>query len=259
MKIDGKYRIGNNRYLYLNSVTGAGFPELLKAMRGFLNYQSNLMEFPSFSKEDIEQEMLALAIEALPRYDETKNANLITFLQNHIKNRLINMCKFFSEKRRCAVHVDTGMQKVRCNACRTFFRAEKSSPNLSCVRCGCAASRDSGSWKFYNLIAIPGQVPVNDEDNELDLEIDPDLAHVAAIGMSGSTDPLVRMDLERFLGKETELSKSIISLVCQGYSRSEVARELDVPSASVGRELSGVVNRLRKFLNEEKQYGVSAI
>ena len=81
MKIDGKFKIGANRYLYLNNETGAGFKELLGLMRGFLHYQSNLMEFPGFSKEDIEQEMLMLAFEAIPRYDETRQANLLTFLQ----------------------------------------------------------------------------------------------------------------------------------------------------------------------------------
>jgi len=257
MKIDGEYRIGNNKTLYLNSQTGAGFPELLKTMRGFLQYQSNQMDFPSFSREDIEQEMLALAMEALPRYDASRNANLITFLQNHIKNRLINMCKFFSEKRRCAVHVNNGMQKVRCNACRSFFRVATSCDSIGCPKCQAKASRDSGSWKFYNLIAIPGQVPVGEDNNELDMEIDPDLAHLAAIGLSGSIDPLVKMDLQRFLDLESEANKSIIALVCQGYSRSEIAQELGSPSAAVGRDLADVCNRLRKFLNEE-QHGVSA-
>jgi DNA-directed RNA polymerase specialized sigma24 family protein len=119
------------------------------------------------------------------------------------------------------------------------------------------ASRDSGSWKFYNLIAIPGQVPVNDEENELDLEIDPDLSHLAAIGLNGSSDPLVKIDLEKFLARESDHNKSIIALVCQGYSRAEIAEKTGAQVAAVGRDLNGVCNRLRKYLNEEK-YGVSA-
>jgi DNA-directed RNA polymerase specialized sigma24 family protein len=252
MNIDGTYKVGNNKYIYLNSKTGEGFDKLIGLMRGFLNYQLSIMEFPSFGRDDLEQEMLALAMEALPRYDETKPANLLTFLQNHIKNRLINMCKFYSEKRRCATHVDSGLQKVRCNSCRTFFRAKNEVETLTCAKCGESADRHSGMWKFYNLIAIPGQIPVNDSDVPIEQEIDPDLSQFTAIGCAGGPITIDHnIDISRLLDNEDEVNKSIINLVCQGYGRAEIATKLNLTASIVSKNLTDVCNRLRNRITED--------
>jgi DNA-directed RNA polymerase specialized sigma24 family protein len=252
MNIDGTYKVGNNKYLYLNSKTGEGFEKLISLMRGFLNHQLNTMEFPSFGRDDLEQEMLTLAMEALPRYDETKPANLLTFLQNHIKNRLINMCKFFSQKRRCATYISADSQKVRCNSCRTFFRAKQSLEVLTCSKCGESAEKHSGMWKFYNLIAIPGQIAVDDSDAQLEQEIDPDHAQFTAIGCGGSTLTTDHgLDISKLLGQEDDVNRSIINLVYQGYSRQEIALKLGLTSAAVSKNLAEVCNRLKNKITED--------
>jgi DNA-directed RNA polymerase specialized sigma24 family protein len=252
MNIDGTFKVGNNKHLYLNSRTGEGFDKLIGLMRGFLNYQLNIMEFPSFGRDDLEQEMLALAMEALPRDDESKQANLLTFLQNHIKNRLINMCKFYSEKRRCATHVDSGYQKVRCNSCRTFFRAKVAADCLTCARCGESGEKASGMWKFYNLIAIPGPLPVDDDNTQVEQEIDPDLAHFTAIGSSdGHISVDHGIDIMRLLDKEDDINRSIINLVCQGYSRQEIAAKLHLTASVVSKNLTEVCNRLKTKITED--------
>lgn len=252
MNIDGTYKVGNNKYLYLNSKTGEGFRKLISLMRGFLNYQLSRMEFPSFGRDDLEQEMLALAMEALPRYDESKPANLLTFLQNHIKNRLINMCKFYSEKKRCATHVDAGYQKVRCNSCRTFFRAKQSLEVITCAKCGESAEKNSGMWQFYNLIAIPGQIAVNENNTQIEQEIDPDLVQFTAIGCAGGQITVDHsIDILRLLAKEDDLNKSIIDLVCQGYSRQEIAVKLNLTASVVSKSLTEVCNRLKNRIIED--------
>lgn len=252
MNIDGTYKVGNNKYLYLNSKTGEGFDKLIGLMRGFLNHQLNIMEFPSFGRDDLEQEMLTLAMEALPRYDETRPANLLTFLQGHVKNRLINMCKFFSQKRRCATYISNDTQKVRCNSCRTFFRAKSSLDTLSCPKCGESAERGSGMWKFYNLIAIPGQLAVDDNEVQVEQEIDLDNVQFTVMGCANSTLSTDHgLDIRKLLSQEDDLNRSIINLVYQGYNRQEIALKLNITTAMVSKNLTEVCNRLKNKITED--------
>lgn len=248
--IDGNYKVGNNKYLYLNSKTGAGFPELIKLLGRFMKIKSSTMEFPSFSKEDIKQEILMLAFEAIQRYDSTKNANLITFLQNHVQNRLINKCKFFSEKCRSSTHTNTQIKKLRCNACRQFFRTEEES-EVQCPHCYTSGSLDSNMWKRYNLISVPGQFFEAADGSTLFAEIDPDLQQFTVIG-TNQVNSDARIDIENFISKLPEQKKSIILLLSQGFTNLEIGKQLHLSVAEVKQIIKNISVELEAQLNEEK-------
>lgn len=254
--IKGTYPVGAGKDLYLDSKTGEGFPELIKLLRGFFSFQVSTRSFPGFAKEDLEQEMLRMALEAIPRYDATKQANLITFLQNHIKNRIINMCKFYAEKRRCASYINIHQIKVRCNKCRGFFKSREEEINVVCPFCNQTGElEDQTKWKHYNLIAVPSQFTsfvVGDDDVAPTLEISPDLQQFAAVG-SGSGYPLTpeqAIDVQKILGNESEQNKLIIQLICQGYGRQEVSDKTGVSTQRIVKILKDIGE---KFAEEKEE------
>lgn len=258
MKINGKYKIGNNKYITLNSDTGEGFEALNKALSSFFRSQIKHYSFPSFSPEDLEQEMKVLALEALPKYNPEKNANLITFLQNHVKNRMINMCKYYAEKCRCANHLETDSKKVRCNVCRSFFvQVIDHSTNIVCEKCGSEGATNSGLWKYYRISVIPDQFRLDDSGNERVPEISEDLVDFTIIGGTEREVSTIKLDLMRFLDSESELNRSIIAFLLQGYSRSEIEQKLGIKDIKINNQITGLIKRFKEFLNEEND-GISA-
>jgi DNA-directed RNA polymerase specialized sigma24 family protein len=253
MSLVGTFRLAPGHTIYLNTETEEGIPELLEKLRPSIKYLAYPLDFPGYTKEDIEQEMYRLAFEALPRYNPEKPANLITFLVSHIKNRTINLCKFFAEKRRVASFVNNPIVKVRCNACRTFFKGKADSKYFRCSGCGVHAAAGSDAWNIYNVAIVPHSVEEVSSRNEIEvIEITPDNSGFTAIGTSLSLDEIdFRSELSRLIAEEADIDKSIINLICQGYTRGEIAKTLGMPTKSISSHTEAIFARIRQRLEAQ--------
>lgn len=252
MNFTGQVPVGSGRTLSINTQTGEGVKELIKLMKPFVRYHASNLDFPGYGKEDLEQEMFRMAFEALPRYQSDKKANLLTFLQNHIKNRTINMCKFFAEKRRNASYLVNQMVKVRCNTCRIFFKGKTDAAGYTCRGCGASGPVSSDLWRMYNIAIIPQQFTAQpDADWTPDVEISHDNSHFAAVGNSIDLSHMsFKMDLEKIASNESETNKSIISLLCQGYNRFEIAKRLSLTPRQIADQFKEISQRLGGILED---------
>lgn len=249
----GQVPVGSGRILNINTKTGEGVSELIRLMKPFVRFHASSLDFPGYGKEDLEQEMFKMAFEALPRYQTDKKANLLTFLQNHIKNRTINMCKFYAEKRRNASYLVNQMVKVRCNTCRTFFKGRSEASGYVCRGCGAAGPVQSDLWRLYNIAIIPQQFAGAQIDAEWapDVEISHDNSHFAAVGNNDDLSHMsFKLDLEKVTSSESELNKSIISLLCQGYNRFEIAKQLSLTPKEIANQFKEISQRLGGILED---------
>lgn len=250
--IRGKVSIGKNRYVYVDTLSGEGVADILEALNKFITYQAAKVNFNSYSNEDVAQEIRLLALEAIPKYDDTKKTNMLTFLQNHIRNRIINLCKFVSEKRRRASFYKNDMVKVRCPGCSRFSVQSSTKTHLECARCG--HESESSLWKKYNLpvYAIPsGSITSNNNDSTsemclLDLisDQDDDMPFLREEGISLDKVSQLRMDFKSIFDSLDDVNKSIIRMVIEGHTYKEIAKE-------VGLSEKAAYARANKIMQQE--------
>ncbi len=65
-------------------------PEQLEIIQDIAKKIAKKNVFPGYEEDDIKQEIFLIAVEALPRFDQTKSA-FRTFMYTHINNRLHNL------------------------------------------------------------------------------------------------------------------------------------------------------------------------
>jgi RNA polymerase sigma factor (sigma-70 family) len=162
--ISGHIPMKSGIVLFIDTRTGVGIDQIYKYISDFIRYQARQMTIPSYSTEDLIQELTVIALAAIPDYSIEKSANMLTFLQNHIKNRMVNIYKHATEKCRTATHGTYRFCKTKCPYCEhTFIFDDNVGMPSCCVRCN--ADTSIGRWKAY-----PIPVPVLSADEEIHLQ-----------------------------------------------------------------------------------------
>ena len=247
--IRGEIPVGKNKTVYLDTRTGEGVNEICKLMGKFVSYQSTKVSFPSMSKEDIAQDIYVLMVEAIPKYDISKNTNMLTFLQGHVKNRLINKCKFFSEKKRRATYCKTGIQKIRCPSCKKLTKSETRG-TLVCGHCGLTSNSDNkAKWKKYNVPVLP--IPFTCIEDKLPEEVNT-IADVVSDSQSLSsflgkytlgvdTEVQFKVDFMKLYNNLDDTNKTIVSMLIEGCSYSEISKVIGVSEKAAYARVAKII------------------
>lgn len=76
--------------VYINTVTGMGFPRVFELMKGYILKIANLHKFMCKYEtfDDLKQEICLYILEGILKYDVSQNASLSTFLYMFICSRL---------------------------------------------------------------------------------------------------------------------------------------------------------------------------
>jgi RNA polymerase sigma factor (sigma-70 family) len=257
----GTVDIGKNRTLFVDTATGEGVEEICKLLKKFVYFQTGKTSFPSYSSEDVAQEVYALAIEAIPKYNPNKNANILTFLHNHVKNRIINLCKFHSEKRRISRYTDIGFVKLRCNSCRNFFPCNNNEVEVACPHCKIVKPMDSDQWKKYNIAVVPlsyNSTFMIDDENSMDGEAsnlfdrDSDMAGFIVAGHTFHPSYLnTILDVEKAAEDLDVINKQIFKLIYQGFTVREVSEKIGINQRLLRIRLNKILVHMRNFLGDE--------
>lgn len=75
---------------YVNTETGVGLGSVLKKIEPLLNKMSSKTYIAGYTFEDIKQELTIMAIQGVCSYNPAKGTKLSSFLQTHLKNKLIS-------------------------------------------------------------------------------------------------------------------------------------------------------------------------
>lgn len=247
--ICGDIPVRRGKRVYVDTRIGEGVDKILNELNSFISYQTTQVSFPSYSPEDVAQELRLLALEALPNYDISKKTNMITFLQNHVRNRIINLCKFVSEKRRRATYYKSQVVKVRCPKCRTFFKDREDSASFTCK--SCYHSGENGkSWKKYNLPVVPvpfGSIePTQDSGGEVSIidiisDVNGDMAFVKEEQILMEKRSQLQMDFMKIYDKLDETNQKIITLVIEGYTYKEISKKVGLTDKATYARASKII------------------
>ena len=91
-----------------------------------------------------------------------------------------------------------------------------------------------------------------EQDEATEPEIGAENSHFASIGRSYENgDSAARLDLEMLMRDESPDNKSIIQLMCQGYSRAEIGKRLNMDPKMVSAQKEAIFKRIRKLLEDE--------
>lgn len=243
----GSVPVGRGDFVYVDTETGEGVDKICSLLQRFVSYQSSKVKFPSSTPEDVAQDLYVLALEAMPSYNPDKNANILTFLQSHIKKRLINKCKFVSEKKRRATYINSNAYKIRCPNCRGFSTAQ--GPVESCPKCG--HSGREGKWKKYNIPVLPifftcieDKLP--EEVNDL-TEAFSDLQTIASLlGETAETvDQVVqiKLDFMKLFDRLDETNKKIVQMILAGYAYKDIATEVGLSEKATYARVAKIISR----------------
>jgi len=224
--------------IYIDSRTGIGIDGVLKYIADFIKYQARHMSIPSYGTDDLIQELTAIALAAIPSYSIEKSANMLTFLQNHIKNRMVNLYKYTTEKCRTATHGQYRFCKVRCPHCDQTFIFDEVRGMPGACRC-CGNSTSSGRWKRY-----PVPIAIFSSDEKIPLK---DGGHTTLCERSSHDDAII-------LGREGDVSedsvvmnlsinsaidgldpstKKIVCLFLEGRTLLEISEEVDMSISAI--------------------------
>ena len=82
------------RPVYLDIATGQGIDEVLRRMAGFIEAFGGWSTRDSAVEGgDLRQEAYAATIEGMRFYDPSRQTQLSTFLQRHVRNRMVDVCR----------------------------------------------------------------------------------------------------------------------------------------------------------------------
>lgn len=237
--IAGVIPMKHNIALKVDTRDGAGVMEILDYLKDFISFQATKISLPAHSNEDIIQELNALALAAIPEYDASKSANMLTFLQNHIRNRIINIYKFATEQRRTAVHGNFRYCKVRCPECKRYSVFDE--VNAEITHCSfCGHQRQEGErWRKYPLPVVisSSNEPVSLPDGaQTTLQEHCSYDDVSILGGSNLMDEkavMSRLAISTALEGYDPTTKRVALLLSEGYNLAEIGREMNLSSARV--------------------------
>lgn len=252
--IKGHVPVGKDVWVYIDTQANVGVGDICKRLSKFVTYQSLKIRFPSFSVEDTMQEIYVLIVDAIPSYELGKNTNILTFLQTHVKNRMINMCKYFSESRRRAVHSDVTIVKARCPECKTTIRTNKADV-YTCTQCGCVGRK---KWKVYNTPILPltfsslRSVSNNgnaQEQDTFDSVIDSSELSYIMGQETINIEKLVenKLDFKKLYGSMEEMDKKIIDAFLAGNGHREVAVIMSMSEKAIYSRVRKIIDKFKSM------------
>jgi DNA-directed RNA polymerase specialized sigma24 family protein len=245
----GEISLGKST-VYIDTRAGTGQGTVLKHLKNFISYEASKISFPTMTTEDVIQELNVLALEAIPQYCEGRGANLLTFLQGHVKKRIINKHKFVSEKKRQATHCSVPYLKVRCPNCKAHTIAE--SGHATCHSCGTTTATGI-KWKHYNIPVVA--VPFSMIEKKLS-EDSPNLndmlpAYQTFAFLAGdnhySLEDEVRykLDFQKFYAKMDDRNRTIVGLLLEGHSHRDIANKIGIPEKDVIARISKILSKCK--------------
>lgn len=252
--IKGHVPVGKENWVYVDTMANIGVNDICKLLQKFVTYQALKVKFASYSTEDTMQEIYALIIEAIPSYELGKNSNMLTFLQNHVKNRMINMCKYFSESRRRAIHSDITVVKARCPQCRNVIRTEKAK-NYTCPKCQYVGGKD---WKVYNTPVLPIpfsaiKLPSNNRNAQerdiLDSVSEGD-GLCSVLGYETTNIEKIvenRLDFAKLYASIDEMDQKMLDMFLAGNGHKDVAKALGLSEKATYVRVGKIISKFKKM------------
>lgn len=250
----GNVPVGKDNWVFIDTIQDKGIAEICKLLSRFVTYQALKVRFSSFSTEDTMQEIYALIVEAIPSYELGKNSNMLTFLQNHVKNRIINMCKYFSESRRRAIHSDVTIVKARCPQCKNVIRTEKAK-SYTCPKCQHIGNKD---WKVYNTPVLPIpfsaiRLPSNNRNTQerdiLDSIAESDGICSILGEETTNIEKLVeiRLDFAKLYGMLDEMDRKMLDMFLAGNGHKDVAKALGLSEKATYVRVGKIIGKFKKM------------
>lgn len=252
--IKGHVPVGKDNWVYMDTAQNIGVNDICVLLKKFVTYQSLKVKFSSFTYEDTMQEIYALIIEAIPSYELGRNSNMLTFLQNHVKNRIINMCKFYSESRRRATHSTSITVKARCPSCKSVIRTEKAK-SYSCPECKHVGNKD---WKVYNtpVLAIPfsAMKVSSNNKNSQDRDILDSIASgdgiLSVLGHETTNIEKIvenRLDFAKLYDVLDETDRKMIDMFLAGNGHKDVAASLGLSEKATYARIGKITSKFKKM------------
>jgi RNA polymerase sigma factor (sigma-70 family) len=111
--------------VYINTATGQGVGEVLHRMSGFIEAFGGWgVRDGAVERDDLRQEAYAATLEGMRAYDPSRKTQLSTFLQRHVRNRMVDVCRRSRPSERFEGDVPAGPDRVedRMDARRALAR-----------------------------------------------------------------------------------------------------------------------------------------
>ena len=231
--------------LYIDSRTGVGIDQLYRYISDFLRYQARQMSIPSYGMDDLMQELTAIALAAIPDYSIERSANMLTFLQNHIKNRMVNLYKFATEKCRTATHGTYRFCKMRCPNCDKTFIFDDNHDVID--RCpNCLSSTSEGRWRKYPvpimMLSADEEIPLRDGGYTTisDCASPEDVAILGIQPSESEQDVVNNLSINSAIDGLEPSTKKIISLFLEGRTLFEISEEIGISTSAIKARLQGL-------------------
>lgn len=231
--------------LYIDSRTGVGIDKVLEYAMDFIKYQARQMNIPSYGTDDLVQELTAIALAAIPDYSIEKSANMLTFLQNHIKNRMVNLYKFSTEKCRTATHGVFRFCKAKCPQCsQTFLFDDSAGMPKNCQFCG--ESTKTGKWRKYPvpiaIISADEEIPLRDGGYTTigECASEDDFIILGNKGSTAESGLVGNLSINSVIDGLDSSTKTIIYLFLEGRTLFEISEEIGLSSSAVKARLQAL-------------------
>ncbi len=228
--------------LYIDSRTGTGINSVLSYTLDFIKYQARQMSIPSYAYEDLVQELTYIALIAIPDYSVEKGANMLTFLQNHIKNRMVNLYKFATERCRTATHGTYRYYKVRCPSCKNNMIFNETDGMLSHCKF-CNHPTTEGRWKRYPvpiaMFSSDEELPSSDGNRvSLGDSVSQDVMIVLGHDAASNEDSMVsELSINSAISELDPVVQRIVTLFLSGKTVSEISEDTGMSQSEIRSKL----------------------
>lgn len=249
----GEVYVSKSKKVWVDTRTGEGVWEIINHLKSFINYQASKLSFQGYSNEDLVQEIYLIALDGISNYNINKNANISTFLQNHIKNRIINLCKFMSEKHKIATFNRNKVVKVKCPECKAFFKGNLDMKTYTCDKCRFKDFSKSKSWRIYNIpvreINMSAITPTSSNPSKTDNVFESSDRSIYLDYQFSNNFDLELINSHDFLSYINTLDKKtvqLIKLIFEGYTYKEASNAVGIPEKIAFSHVKKVLNKYKK-------------
>jgi len=245
--LSGEAPVRKNVAVEIDTRTGQGIDVIMKHMVETVSWHASKVKLPSCQLEDIVQELNVILLDAIPEYDVTKHANIMTFLQNHLRNRIVNLYKFATEKCRTAVHENYRLSKVKCPECSGFnFVHSVDKEITSCGLCG-NLKKQGERWKSYPIpVAMVSAndtfvLESGDEGSIQELTSYEDIAPISGSDGISYVDKLIsNIALQQIATSTDQTNRLIIKYLLEGRTLSDISSKTELSMANIRTRLANI-------------------
>lgn len=245
--ISGHIPMKQNVVVYVDTRSGEGVSEILLYLKDFIRYQASHISLPSYSTEDVIQELNLIAISAINNYDASKGANMLTFLQNHLKNRIINIYKFATEKCRTATHENFRFCKIKCPKCKQYSTIDEHTTKLeNCYNCG-HRKLEKETWRSYPIpiafISANEEFVLQDGSKTTiqDYSSYGDTFILNGIRILEGEDRIVaRVTLHSTMHRLDSITQQILTMLLEGHTMIEISKTVHLSTPCIKSKIQAL-------------------